>query len=73
LDLHVMPPLCPLTVPVTDFTQAETLIRRARDDTGAWLDAGSDLLPSPQRFLSLHHHQAMASRATTPLADVPVE
>ena len=55
-ELHVMPPLCPLSVSSADFSQARTLIDRARVATGAWLDAGHDRLPRPERFLSLHEH-----------------
>lgn len=39
VDLRVVPPLCPLTVPPTDFSRADELIRTARDHTAAWLDA----------------------------------
>jgi NTE family protein len=55
-ELHVMPPLCPLSVPAADFSQARALIDRARVATGRWLDAGYDRLPYPERFLSLHEH-----------------
>lgn len=63
LDLRVLPPLCPLTVSVADFGQAATLIRRAREETGAWLDSGADLLPEPERFLALHSHSDPPDRA----------
>ena len=40
LDLHVVPPLCPLGVNAADFSQADTLIRRGYESTRAWLEAG---------------------------------
>jgi NTE family protein len=66
-QLHVMPPLCPLRVAPMDFSQAAELVRRARRSTGRWLDEGSDELPYPERFLSLHDHRA----ADRPLPRVP--
>jgi NTE family protein len=59
-ELHVIPPLCPLSVSPADFSQARALIDRARVATGRWLDAGHDRLPQPERFLSLHEHAAAA-------------
>jgi len=59
-ELHVMPPLCPLSISSADFSQARMLIDRARVATGRWLDAGNDRLPRPERFLSLHEHAAAA-------------
>jgi NTE family protein len=56
--IKVLPPLCPLAVSPTDFSHAAELIDRAREATGAWIDAGGPSLPSPGRFLSLHHHVA---------------
>jgi len=55
-DLHVIPPLCPLTVSSADFSRANELIDRARAATTKWLDQGGDRLPRPERFLSLHEH-----------------
>jgi NTE family protein len=55
-DLRVIPPLCPLPVSSADFSQARLLIDRAYRSAGTWLDAGSDQLPEPERFLSLHGH-----------------
>jgi len=40
LDLHVVPPLCPLGVNAADFSQADVLISRAYRSTIDWLDAG---------------------------------
>jgi hypothetical protein len=54
----VLPPLCPLTIPATDFRHAASLIERARSATSRWLGDGNHLLPHPERFLSLHRHPA---------------
>jgi len=48
--IRVLPPLCPLAVPATDFRHAGTLIDRARRATGQWLDAGGTDLTTPERF-----------------------
>ena len=56
VDVHVMPPLCPLSVPAMDFSHGATLISRAHRATDQWLDSHSDELPYPDRFLSLHGH-----------------
>ena len=55
-ELHVLPPLCPLSVSSADFSQARELIDRSRQATTSWLDHGRDQLPHPERFLSLHTH-----------------
>ena len=39
-DLRVVPPLCPLDVGPSDFSQADRLIREAQISTRAWLEAG---------------------------------
>ncbi|HEV2361150.1 MAG TPA: patatin-like phospholipase family protein [Acidimicrobiales bacterium] len=54
--LRLLPPLCPLAVSSSDFTQAGTLIDRARRETHKWLEQGLDTSPAPERFLSLHRH-----------------
>jgi len=56
VDLHVLPPLCPLSVSPINFGQAAELIERGHRATRAWLAEGGDRLPEPQRFLSLHDH-----------------
>lgn len=55
VELHVLPPLCPLRVSPADFGQAATLIRRARDDASAWLAADHPLVGQAE-FLGLHRH-----------------
>ncbi|GAB2756492.1 patatin-like phospholipase family protein [Nocardioides salsibiostraticola] len=37
VDLRVVPPLCPISVAPTDFSQADDLIRRAYQHTSDWL------------------------------------
>lgn len=64
-ELHVMPPLCPLSVSPADFSQARGLIDRARVATSRWLDAGHDRIPHPERFLSLHAHATDAAPPET--------
>ena len=56
VDLIVLPPLCPLAVPATDFRSAPQLIERARTTTSRWMAEGNHLLPHPERFLGLHRH-----------------
>jgi NTE family protein len=40
IDIHVVPPLCPLAQSSYDYSQGAALIARARDSTRRWLDAG---------------------------------
>ncbi len=54
--IHVLPPLCPVTVSAADFSHADELIGRARQAGRRWLDEGGPDLPRPARFLSLHDH-----------------
>jgi NTE family protein len=56
--VRLLPPLCPVTVSASDFTQAERLIRRARTSSTRWLAKGGPDLPHPERFLSLHDHRS---------------
>ena len=55
LDLHVMPPLCPLAVSPLDFTRTGELIERAREQTAAWLDRPGSLTDVTAR-LAPHRH-----------------
>lgn len=50
VELRVVPPLCPISVPPTDFSQADALIRRAREHTNVWIESST-----PDR--ELHHVQ----------------
>lgn len=58
VELIVIPPLCPLEVPASDFSHADELISRARSDSERWLDEGGAHQPHQERFLSLHSHQS---------------
>ena len=54
--IHVLPPLCPVTVSAADFSHAAELIGRARQASSRWIEEGGPDLPRPARFLSLHQH-----------------
>ena len=60
-QIRVLPPLCPLEIPSSDFAHAGELIARARDATGRWIDSGGTSVPVPARFLSLHNHKGEAA------------
>jgi NTE family protein len=54
VELRVAPPLCPVSVAPTDFTQTAGLIERARESTRRWLDRP---VPADQSLqLRLHAH-----------------
>ena len=55
VELHVLPPLCPMTVSPVDFSHTSELIDRARASTLAWL--ATDHGPDQTAWLGLHHHQ----------------
>ncbi len=71
VELHVMPPLCPLTVSPADFSHAHELIGRAQKATAGWLNSGGLTRPSQERFLSLHAHRLRRVSAPPP-ADAAV-
>jgi len=56
VELHVLPPLCPMTVSPVDFSHTSELIDRARASTLAWL--ATDHGPDQTAWLGLHHHDA---------------
>ena len=57
--LRVVPPLCPVSVAPTDFSQSADLIARARTSTRRWLDRP---LPADQTsYLALHVHESYES------------
>lgn len=60
VDLHVLPPLCPVSLSPLDFGRATQLVRRGFQTTQEWLAAGGDRLPRPERFLAMHEHSAHA-------------
>lgn len=47
VDLRVVPPLCPISVAPTDFSQADDLIRRAYQHTADWLSSPTAGRPGP--------------------------
>lgn len=56
VELHVVPPLCPVSVSPVDFSRTRGLITRSRRATRGWLEHGGDRLPDPGRFVALHDH-----------------
>lgn len=63
--INVLPPLCPLAVPSTDFNHADELIERAHHASDEWISGGGFALPDAERFLSLHHHATKAHIPST--------
>lgn len=53
--LHVVPPLCPVAVSPTDFSQAGALVDRARRATRNWLDRPP--AADPVADLAVHEHR----------------
>lgn len=64
--IKVLPPLCPLAVSAADFSHGADLIDRGRQASQEWIATGAVDLPSPERFLSPHHHPGVrqGDRAT---------
>lgn len=62
--IKLLPPLCPLSVAATDFTQARLLVRRGHAATSRWLRERSVDLPDPQRFLATHRHPHVHAEGT---------
>jgi NTE family protein len=56
VEVHVVPPLCPLDVTPLDFRQTGALIDRAESQTAEWLSrgAGKDELVPPQLVPHVH-------------------
>lgn len=63
VDLRVVPPLCPISVAPTDFSQADDLIGRAYRHTTDWLFSPAALSARPN--LPTHHEHLPARRATS--------
>ena len=55
VELHVIPPLCPLDVSPSDFSQSSALIERSYRAAKSWLDADHDLV-GQEKYLGLHDH-----------------
>jgi NTE family protein len=62
VELHVLPPLCPLAVSGADFTHARELIDRGAASAGTWLDTGRDRSAQPEEVLTLHKHRVADRR-----------
>lgn len=58
--LHVVPPLCPLSVSPADFGQTSALVHRAHRSTRDWLEA--DGAPGDASTLALHTHEPRPQR-----------
>ncbi len=63
VDLRVVPPLCPISVAPTDFSQADDLIRRAYRHATDWLSSPVALTARPN--LPLHHEHPHARLSTS--------
>lgn len=57
VELHVMPPLCPLTVSPVDFSHTAELIERARSSTRTWLVSNAQGGGDQASLLELHRHE----------------
>jgi NTE family protein len=71
-QLHVLPPLCPLTVSPADFSQTTSLVARAHESTRRWLRSTSSRAPGDVGVLALHHHDGRApgkERTREPLTE----
>jgi NTE family protein len=56
VELHVVPPLCPLAVSPVDFSRTDELIERARDSTRRWLNSSARSRRDQEKVLELHRH-----------------
>lgn len=59
--VRVLPPLCPLRISASDFSQAGTLVQRGHDSSARWLAEGGTERPAQHRFLALHEHPSPES------------
>ena len=56
IEFHVVPSLCPVTATAYDFSQAESLMKRAETQTRDWLKAGGLLQREIPNALRPHDH-----------------
>jgi len=56
LEVHTVPPLCPLTISPLDFRHTPELIRRAAMQTRDWLTHGTDMEEGLPHQLAPHEH-----------------
>lgn len=61
--VHLIPPLCPVSVSAIDFDQAASLIERSFRASTTWIEQGGLSRPRPARYLSLHDHRPDQSAA----------
>lgn len=61
IDLTVLLPPCPLSVPPLDFAHSRDLIDRARSGTRRQLDHDGGRRPRPDRDIALHRHPGTAA------------
>ena len=71
VDLRVVPPLCPIAIAPTDFSQAEDLINRAYEHTRAWLSQPGTPASAPLFGDHPHHRDVSARRHSGPPRAVP--
>jgi len=55
-DIHVVAPLCPLGISVFDFSQTDTLLQRAHEQTCAWIKEGGLIRSGVPGSLQAHTH-----------------
>jgi NTE family protein len=65
VELHVIPPLCPLEVSPADFGRAAMLIDRSYRAANDWLDQPRELR-GQHRLLAFHHHSHPGDQDSTP-------
>jgi NTE family protein len=65
----IVPPLCPLSASVFDFSQTDSLIERAATQTRDWLAAGGLESAGPLHVPLAHHHRP--APVTDPSAALP--
>ncbi len=56
VDVHLAPALCPLAVSPFDFSQSDSLIARAADETQKWIAEGGLTRRAQPRELAAHRH-----------------
>lgn len=66
VELHVMPPLCPLSVSPVDFTHSSSLIDRSRESTRKWLASTAADQADQAHVLLPHKHERAAGPRTRP-------
>lgn len=65
VELHLLPPLCPLRIAPTDFGHGAELVAAARDASSRWLDGPDRTAASLGRFLASHDHTGYTDQHLT--------